>query len=262
MPISFKSPARDPASVAARSLPGLRMSSPPSALSEFRDGLVELSPAMVAAAPIALLYGAIATARGLSPLESTLSSALIFAGGAQLAAIELWTQPVPVAALILSTFLINARYILMSASLAPKIAHLPLAGRLFGLHVLADENWALAERRAAHRRITGAYFFGMGAVFWLNWVVWTWAGTVLGPLLGDPRRFGADFAFTAIFIGLIAGFVTGRRAGLVVLVSAATATAAFLAFGSPWHVLAGALAGMAAAALAWRSVPEPTETAA
>ncbi|WP_439575830.1 AzlC family ABC transporter permease [Phreatobacter sp.] len=225
---------------------------PPSASSEFRDGLIELSPAMVAAAPIALLYGAIATSKGLSPLETTLSSALIFAGGAQLAAIELWTQPVPVAALILSTFLINARYILMSASLAPKIAHLPLAGRLFGLHVLADENWALAERRAASRRITGAYFFGMGAVFWINWVIWSWAGTVLGPLLGDPRRFGADFAFTAIFIGLVSGFVTSRTAGIVVVVSAATATAAFLALGSPWHVLAGALAGIAAAALAWR----------
>lgn len=238
------------------------MTASPTATSEFRDGLIELSPAMVAAAPIALLYGAIATSKGLSPLETTLSSALIFAGGAQLAAIELWTQPVPVAALVLSTFLINARYILMSASLAPKIAHLPLAGRLLGLHVLADENWALAERRTARRRITGAYFFGMGAVFWINWVIWSWAGTILGPLLGDPRRFGADFAFTAIFIGLVAGFVTGRTAALVVLVSAITATGAFLAFGSPWHVLAGALAGIAAAALAWRDDGEAAETSA
>ena len=236
------------------------MTDAPSPLSEFRDGLVELAPAMVAAAPIALLYGAIATNKGLSPLEVALSSGLVFAGGAQLAAIELWTTPVPLAALVLSTFLINARYVLMSASLAPKVAHLPFPALLLGFHVLADENWALAERRAAARRITGAYFFGSGAVFWLNWVVWSWAGTVLGPLLGDPRRFGADFAFTAIFIGLIAGFVTTSRAGLVVIVSAAAATAAYLALGSPWHVLAGAFAGMAAAVAAWR--PEAAEAGA
>ncbi len=229
---------------------------PASPASEFRDGLIELLPAMVAAAPIALLYGAIATGKGLSPLEVALSSALIFAGGAQLAAIELWTTPVPIAALVLSTFLINARYILMSASLAPKVAHLPFGGRLLAFHVLADENWALAERRAASRRITAAYFFGSGAVFRVNWVAWSWAGTVLGPLLGDPRRFGADFAFTAIFIGLVAGFVTTRRAGIVVLASAAAATAAHLAFGSPWHVLAGAFAGLAAAVLAWRADEE------
>jgi predicted branched-subunit amino acid permease len=220
--------------------------------SEFREGVVELAPAMIAAAPIALLYGAIATSKGLSPLEVALSSALVFAGGAQLAAIELWTTPVPIAALVLSTFLINARYILMSASLAPKVAHLPFAGNLLGFHVLADENWALAERRAARTRLTAAYFFGMGAVFWVNWVLCSWAGTVLGPLLGDPRRFGADFAFTAIFIGLVAGFVTSRSAGIVVIASALAATGAYVAFGSPWHVLAGAFAGMAAAVAFWR----------
>lgn len=219
----------------------------PDSLSEFRAGVIELAPAMVAAAPIALLYGAVATTKGLSPLEVALSSALVFAGGAQLAAIELWTTPVPILALVLSTFLINARYVLMSASLAPKVAHLPLAGRLLGFHVLADENWALAERRALKRRITGAYFFGMGAVFWVNWVLFSWVGTVVGPFLGDPRRFGADFAFTAIFIGLVAGFVTTRTAGLVVIASALAATAAHVAVGSPWHVLAGAVAGMAAA---------------
>jgi predicted branched-subunit amino acid permease len=38
------------------------------------------------------------------------------------------------------------------------------------------------------------------------------------------------------------------------------ATAAFLAFGSPWHVLAGALAGMAAAVAAWR--PDAAEAGA
>lgn len=226
--------------------------SPPSAWSEFQDGVVTLLPAIVAAAPIALLYGAIATSKGLSPLEVALSSGLVFAGGAQLAAIELWRTPVPVTALILSTFLINARYILMSASLAPKVAHLPFWSRLVGFHVLADENWALAEQRAATRRITGAYFFGMGAVFFVNWVLWSWAGTVVGPLFGDPRRFGADFAFTAIFIGLVAGFVTSRQAVLVVAASAVAATGASLLVGSPWHVLAGAFAGMAAAVVTWR----------
>lgn len=239
-------------------MPAEPMSRP---LSEFRDAVADVWPAMVAAAPIGLLYGAIATTKGLSPLEVALSSALIFAGGAQLAAIELWTVPVPVAALVLSTLLINARFLLMSASLAPKVAQLPLVGRLLGFHVLADENWALAERRAARRPITAAYFFGMGAIFFVNWVLWSYAGTIAGPLLGDPRRFGADFAFTAIFIGLVAGFATGGRSGLVVVVSAVAATAAYLVFGSPWHVLAGAIAGMAAAVLAHRedaAAPAPT----
>ena len=102
----------------------------------------------------------------------------------------------------------------------------------------------------------------MGAVFWINWVLWSWAGTIVGPLFGDPRRFGADFAFTAIFIGLVAGFVTSRQAVIVVVASAAAATGAYVLVGSPWHVLAGAFAGMAAAVIAWRDEPVPAREAA
>jgi len=210
-----------------------------SAFSEWREGVAELAPAMIAAMPLALLYGAIAAGKGLSPFAVALSSGLVFAGGAQLAAIEMWTSPV-----------------LMAASLAPKVGHMPIWARLLGFHVLADENWALAERRAAARRLTLAYFLGAGAVFWVNWVFFSWLGAIVGPLIGDPRRFGADFAFTAIFIGLVAGFVTTRRHVAVVVASAAAATLVHQMLGSPWHVLAGAFAGMAMAVVVWRPEAE------
>jgi 4-azaleucine resistance transporter AzlC len=227
------------------------MTKPPSStVSEIRDGVADLWPAMVAAFPIGLLFGAIAQSKGLSAVEVALFSGLVFAGGAQLAAIELWTQPIPIVALVISTFLINARYLLMSASFAPKAATWSLPAKLYSFHVFADENWALAERRARTRAVTVAYFAGAGAVFHVNWVGSSVLGALLGPLLGDPTRFGADFAFVAIFVALVVGFVDDRRAGLVVAASAIGATLAFITIGAPWHVLAGALAGIATAALA------------
>ena len=71
--------------------------------------------------PIGLLFGALAAGKGLSPLEVFLMSALVFAGGAQFAAVELWATPAPIAALVFSTLLINARHVLMGASLVPKL---------------------------------------------------------------------------------------------------------------------------------------------
>lgn len=221
----------------------------PTRIAEIRQATIDIAPAMVAAAPIGLLYGTLAADKGLSVAEVLLSSGLIFAGGAQLAAIQIWTVPVPIGALLVSTLLINARYVLMSASLAPKVAHLPLLGRIVGFHVLADENWAMSERRAAGGPISAAYFFGMGAVFWVNWMVFSALGAVTGPMLGDPRRFGADFAFTAMFIVLTASFARSRTSVLVIAVSAATAALAHVVVGPPWHVLAGAFAGIATAAL-------------
>src|SRR3712207_4837886 len=85
------------------------------------DGARDIAPVMIAAVPIGLLFGALAAGRGLSVAEATLMSLLVFAGGAQFAALELWIAPLPVAAILFSTLLVNARHVLMSASLAPKL---------------------------------------------------------------------------------------------------------------------------------------------
>jgi 4-azaleucine resistance transporter AzlC len=218
--------------------------------SEWRAALVDIMPAMVAGMPFAALCGALAIAKGLSPVEVIAMSLFVFAGGAQFAAIEIWSFPVPVFALVLSTLLINSRHVLMGVSLRPKLHGLSPAQRVIGCFTLADENWALAERRATVRPISPTYFLVMGIVFWGNWVLWSFIGALLGPVLGDPKRLGADFAFTAIFIGLIVSLRTGPRSGGVIVASALTAALVRALIGSPWHVLSGTLAGVVATAIA------------
>jgi predicted branched-subunit amino acid permease len=75
--------------------------------------------------------------------------------------------------------------------------------------------------------------------------------------MGDPARYGFDFAFTAIFIGLVAGFWKGRSSLAVVAASAVTAIVVERVVPGAWYVLAGALAGMIAAA-----APAPREAIA
>ena len=215
-----------------------------------RRGFGDIWPAMVAAAPIGLLLGALAAGKGLSPLETMAMGALVFAGGAQFAAIELWATPAPLGALVFSTLLINARHVLMSASLAPKLEGFSPWQTWLGLYYMADENWALAEKRARTHRLTPAYWFGMVVPFVASWIATSTLGAVVGAALGDPRRFGADFAFTALFIALVAAFWKGR---VTVWTAAAAGIASALTYrfiGPPWHVLAGALCGLAAAWIA------------
>src|SRR4030095_428456 len=116
--------------------------------SEWRAALVDITPAMVAGMPFAALCGALAVAKGLSPAEGGAMSLLVFARRAQFAAIEIWSYPVPVFAIAISTLLINTRHVLMGMSLRPKLEALSATQRAFGCFTLADENWALAERRA------------------------------------------------------------------------------------------------------------------
>ncbi|HLJ72271.1 MAG TPA: AzlC family ABC transporter permease [Roseiarcus sp.] len=216
---------------------------------EMADGVRDILPAMIAGAPIALLYGALAVGKGMTPVEASLSSFLIFAGGAQFAALELWRSPPPILALVFSTLLINARHILMGASLRSKLGKFSPLQRAFGLFFMADENWAMSERRAAARVLTPVYYLAMSVVFWANWSLWTTLGAIGGAFLGDPKRIGADFAFTALFIGLVAGFWRGRSTAVTVAASAIASAAAYRVLGPPWHVAAGALCGVGAAYL-------------
>jgi len=225
-------------------------SPPKSIFREAGDGLRDIFPLVISCVPIALLFGALGASKGLSPTEVALMSTLVFAGGAQFAAIEIWKSPAPIFLLAFSTLLINVRHVLMSASLTPKTGLFAPWQRFLGFAVLADENWALSEARARLTPLTPAYFLAMGAVFWANWVIFSTIGAFGGSLLGDPRRFGADFAFPAVFIGLIAGFWKGRTTAITVAASGAASALAYVTIGAPWHVACGAIAGIVAAFLA------------
>lgn len=215
------------------------------------DGLVDIAPAAMAAIPIGLLFGAIAAAKGLSVAEVSLMSALVCAGGAQFAVIELWSYPVPIGTIVASTALINFRHVLMGASIGSKTGAFQRWQKLLTFYALVDETWAFGERRAMTRPLTPAYFGAMGATLWINWVTCSTLGAAAGSLLGDPVGIGADFAFTALFIGIVAALWRGRATAIPVIAAAATGAVAYHLVGTPWHVLAGTAAGIGGAALSW-----------
>jgi len=214
---------------------------------EVRAGIVAILPAAIAIWPFALILGQQAAAKGLSPLDMLAMSSLVFAGSAQFLAVGLWEAPAPVLALAGAALLINLRHVLMGASLAAKLAHFG-RWRFLAVHLMADEVWAVAERRALAQPLTPAFWFGAGLFLFLNWQVSTVLGVAVGSFVAEPARYGLDFAFVAVFIALALGFWKGWRSAPVVAVSAAVATAVHAMLPGAWYVLAGALAGIAAAA--------------
>lgn len=221
------------------------------AWSEIRAGAVAILPAAVAMIPFALLLGALAARKGLTALEVAAMSSLVFAGSSQLIAVDIWRDPAPWALLALTTLTVNLRHVMMGASIARRMTEFSRAGRWVALFFLADEIWAMAERRAVERgRLSPAFYGGLAATLYVSWIVWTVAGTAIGGLIADPAAWGFDFAFTAIFIGLIAAFWRGRSTGIVIAASAAIAVIVERYASGVWHIVAGGCAGIAAAALA------------
>ena len=221
----------------------------PSPLADVRAGLIAVFPPVVAVVPFALILGQQATAKGLTPAEMLAMSSIVFAGSSQLIAVGLWSMPAPIAALALMAFLVNLRHTLMGASLSGKIAHF---GRLRWLaaFLLTDEAWALSERRAIDQPISRTFYFTVALTMFFFWQTASVLGTVFGTYLEHPEAWGLDFAFPAIFIALALGFWKGaRRSGPVLLASAVVAVAVHATVPGAWYVIAGAIAGIAAAVI-------------
>ena len=185
----------------------------------------------------------------MSVLEVGLMSATVFAGSAQFAAVELWSPQIAIGGLALTALLINLRHILMGIALAPHLKPFGRGEKALALFWMADEIWALAMRRGVEASLTPAFYFGLAAIFWASWVIFSVIGALAGAFIDDPERWGFDFAFVAIFMVLLKSFWRGNRTALSWAASAAAAMAVWHMVDGPWYVIAGAVAGMIVAAI-------------
>lgn len=225
---------------------------------QFALGAAAVSPVCVAALPIGVVWGALAVERGLGTLEIGLMSATVFAGASQFVAAGLWGHPLPVAAIILATLMINLRHVMMSASLGRSLGAFSNVQRMIAFAGLTDEVWALAEARALAAPLTPAFYAGLAVPLFLTWVPSTIAGALFGSLFGNPAAVGLDFVFSAMFIGLVVGFRTTPAWLPVVVTSAAVSALTYHVLPAPWFVIAGGLTGVAVAAVLAPAKPAQT----
>ena len=225
---------------------------------EVRQGFRSILPLTVAVVPIGLVFGAVAATKGLSALEAALMSALVFAGGSQFVAMDLWSHPASIAALGMAALFVNVRHVLMGASISRHMAAFASQQKILSMFFLADEIWAVAEFRARNHRLTPAWFFGAALPFYAAWVLSGLAGALLGSLVGDPSVLAMDFVFPAVFVILISGFWRGARTGLILVGSGASALLVHHLVPGVWYILAGALGGVSVAAALSMRKQEPS----
>ena len=64
-----------------------------------------------------------------------------------------------------------------------------------------------------------------------------------GSAMADPARFGLDFAFTAVFISLLAAMWKGKADLAPWLAAALVAWTASVVLPGKWYILCGGVAG-------------------
>jgi 4-azaleucine resistance transporter AzlC len=232
---------------------------PPFTRAGFAEGLKLCLPLLPGVVVFGIAVGAAAAQKGLSLAELTAMNALVYAGASQLVALGLWRESWTVPALLsiaLVTLTVNARLLLMSAALRANFGDHPPRWTYPALLVLTDANYIVMQRyRDGAGRDLGV-FLGVGLLLWLVWILAPLPGFLAGRLVADPRAFGLDLVMPVVFTAMVARLWQGRRDTFAWLAAGATGYAVHRAFGGAIHVVLGALAGMAVAALLARPARE------
>jgi 4-azaleucine resistance transporter AzlC len=188
-----------------------------------------------------LVYGFLAGEKGLSVLQVVLTSALVFAGAAQLVALELWRDPVPLLAVASAVLIVNLRHVMMGPALLPWLHGLPPARAYGSLFFMADESWAVSVTELRRGGRDAAFLLGAGLCLWLVWIAAGLAGRLALATAVDAS--GLHYLTVAFFVALLAGFWRGRGDVAPWLLAGGMAILADTTLPGTWHIVLGALVG-------------------
>jgi 4-azaleucine resistance transporter AzlC len=197
--------------------------------------------------PIGLAFGMIASSNGFDPIDVFLMSAFVYAGSAQFIAVDMIAANIHPLSIIVTTFFINLRHLLMSAAYAPHLKTISSMKISILSFFITDESFAVGINEAKQDRMEfGAdYLIVLGATAWLAWLIFTTLGSVIGQYVPDYYAFGFDFALVGMFIGLLALMIKNKKE-VIICVAAGLLSTAFKQAGlEHWHVIFGAVVAAA-----------------
>jgi 4-azaleucine resistance transporter AzlC len=227
------------------------MSTTTSPFAEFVTGARDTIPLIIGAIPFGLIFGALAMSSGLSLAATQAMSAIVFAGSAQFIAVSLLLAGAAWPIIVLTTFVVNLRHALYSATLAPYVKKLSQRWQIPLAFWLTDETFAVVAARvnqagdSPHLRW---YYLGSALFMYLNWQLCTFLGLTIGRFIPNAAAWGLDFAMPVTFIGMVIPYVKNRPMAATVIVSGVVALLTY-ALPHKLGLILAALAGIGAGVL-------------
>jgi predicted branched-subunit amino acid permease len=200
----------------------------------FLDGVHTFSPAIAATFSWGLVTGIAMTKSVLTVPQALGMSILVYAGSSQLAVLPLFAAKLPLWTILLTAAMVNLRFVIFSAGLAPHFAYLPLARRLVLGYFNGDIIYLMFSKRnppKGYEPGKEAFFWGLATTSWLSWQVSSIAGILLASLI--PDDWGLELAGTLALLPLIVSAIATRSTLAAVGVAG---TVALLTFDLPYRL--------------------------
>ena len=184
-----------------------------------RDGFRTGLPFLVPAIALGVSFGVLAepVMGGVAPV---VMSIIVFAGGAQFAALSALAGGAGPGAAITAGLLMNARFLPMGVAIGPSLSGSRWMRMLKGQAVV-DASWALANRGGG--RFEERILFGATLAQGIGWIGGTLLGVLGGAAIAEPERYGLDAIFPAFYLALLLEELRDGRAAAAAALGAAIA---------------------------------------
>ena len=166
-----------------------------------KKGFTASLPIVVGYFPIAMAFGLLAKNTEISFRDTSLFSMMVFAGASQFMALDFIRAGVSAGSIILATFLLNLRHMMMSASLAVNLdnikkIHLPVLA--FGI---TDETFSVSSFNKD--RINLSFILTLHSMSYSSWVAGTMVGFLIGEILPSSLQSSLSIGLYAMFAALL-----------------------------------------------------------
>ncbi|MDL2317046.1 AzlC family ABC transporter permease [Desulfovibrio sp. OttesenSCG-928-A18] len=216
-------------------------------MKDFLRGMRYALPIILGYLPVGFAFGVLAVQAGMNPLTVGLMSYFVYAGSAQLIAAQLLADGVGNSGIIVTTFIVNLRHLLMSAALTPFLRGWSKPLQSWFSFEMTDETFAANLGRFCAGGVNRGETLGLNIFAHAGWVCGGVAGALFDSAIGDVKPLGLDFALPGMFIALLLPHFHIPRRVLALCVAAALSLAFAVLGMDQWNVM---LATLLAATLA------------
>lgn len=208
---------------------------------DYIKGMKAAVPIIMGYLPIGLAFGILAVQQGITVIQIFFMSLLVYAGSSQFIAASMIALNSGIFAITMTTFLVNLRHLLMSASMAPYLKHITSPILSLISYGITDETFAVSINQLRKETTSAQYMFGLHISSQTGWILSTVLGGIIGDVIPDPARWGMDFALNSMFIGLLLMQLKSKKELIVSLCAGALSIIIALNIEGNWNVILAAI---------------------
>ena len=205
------------------------------------DGVRAGLPIMLGYVPIGIAFAVMARQAGLSVGQTCLMSITVYAGASQMMAAGMLADHGAFLAIVLATFVLNLRHIIMSTCVMHRMEPTSLPLRLLAAFGVTDESFALFTTGTGKSRSV-FFFLGIHAAIYLGWILGTLRGALAMDLLPPILTASLGISLYAMFISILMPDLPGNgKLALLVLLTALCNTLLCRVMAGSWALIVSTL---------------------